>query len=156
MNRSVASAIQEMNFPKINQIGILVEDIPGAAKYYSKLLGIDPWFRSKTVKHDLVFRGKPISLDLDIVIAFRGGMEYELIQVKGGDECIYSETLRKNGGGIHHLGSIVYDYDGKLDKVKKAGIDVIQSGTITTQGGCCYALCISRYSGAMRDHNRAD
>jgi hypothetical protein len=130
-----------MNFPKINQIGILVNDIPKAASYYSKLLGIGPWFRSKTARHDLAFQGKPIRLDLDIVIAFRGGMEYELIQVKGGDECIYSETLRKNNGGIHHLGSIVYDFDGKLDKVKKAGIGVIQSGTIVTQGAA-----ITRYA----------
>jgi len=61
-------------------------------------------------------------------------MEYELIQVKGGDECIYSEMLRKSGGGIHHLGSVVWDFDGKLAKVRAAGIHVIQSGTITTKG----------------------
>ncbi len=72
------SVIKIMNFPKINQIGILVKDIPKAASYYSKLLGIGPWFRSKTARHDLVDQGKPIRLDLDIVIAFRGGMEYEL------------------------------------------------------------------------------
>jgi catechol 2,3-dioxygenase-like lactoylglutathione lyase family enzyme len=134
MNQAAAFKLKGMNFPKLNQIGILVKDISESAAYYSKLLGIGPWFRSKTVRHDLVFRDKPITLDLDLVIAFRGGMEYELIQVRGGDECIYSEMLRKNGGGIHHLGAVVWDFDGKLARVKEAGIGVIQSGTITTKG----------------------
>jgi len=101
------SSISTINFPKLNQIGILVKDIPEAAEHYSKLLGVKPWFRSKTVRHEVIFQDKPITLDLDIVIAFRGGMEYELIQVLGGDECIYSDLLRKNGGGIHHLGAIM-------------------------------------------------
>lgn len=135
------SVTKIMNFPKINQIGILVKNIPEAASYYSKLLGIGPWFRSKTARHELFYQGKPIRLDLDIVIAFQTGMEYELIQVKDGDECIYSETLRKNNGGIHHLGSIVYDFDGKLDAVKKAGIGIIQSGTIVTKGSA-----VTRYA----------
>ena len=134
MKQAEPSNINGINFPKLNQIGILVKDIPEAAAYYSKLLGIGPWFRSKTVRHDLVFRDKPITLDLDLVIAFRGGMEYELIQVRGGDECVYSEMLRKNGGGIHHLGAVVWDFDGKLAKVREAGITVLQSGTITTKG----------------------
>lgn len=42
--------------------------------------------------------------------------------------------LRKNGGGIHHLGAVVWDFDGKLAKVREAGIHVLQSGTITTKG----------------------
>lgn len=131
----------EMNFPKMNQIGILVKDIPKAAAYYSQTLGIGPWFRSKTVKHEVAYRGKPINLDLDIVIAFRGGVEYELIQVKGGDECIYSGMLRKNDGGIHHLGAIVHGFDKKLDQIKKAGVSVLQSGTITTKGAA-----VTRYA----------
>jgi catechol 2,3-dioxygenase-like lactoylglutathione lyase family enzyme len=134
MKQAEAYNINGVSFPKLNQIGILVKDISEAVRYYSKLLGIGPWFRSKTVKHDLVFRDKPIRIDLDIVIAFRGGMEYELIQVLGGDECIYSEILRKNGGGIHHMGAVVWDFDKRLANVKEAGIGVIQSGTITTKG----------------------
>ena len=134
MNQANVFHIEGMNFPKMNQIGIVVKNIPESASYYSKLLGIGPWFRSNTVKHEVVFRDKPISLDLDLVIAFQGGMEYELIEVKDGDECIYPEILRKNGGGLHHLGAVVSDFDGKLAKVREAGIGVIQSGTITTKG----------------------
>ncbi len=133
--------IKGPKFPKIKQVGIVVKDIPEAAAYYSKLLGIGPWFRSNTAKHEIIFRGKPISTDVDIVLAFQGGMEYELIQIMGGDECVYSEILRKSGGGIHHLGTMVTGFDKKLAAVKNAGIDVLQSGVITTKGGA-----VTRYA----------
>jgi methylmalonyl-CoA/ethylmalonyl-CoA epimerase len=135
------TALKSAGFPRINQIGILVGDIPEAAAYYSALLGIGPWFRSNTAKHALSYQGNPISLDVDIVIAFRGGMEYELIQVKGGDECVYSDMLRKSGGGLHHLGAIAPGFDRKLGTARKAGIDVLQSGVITTRGGA-----VTRYA----------
>lgn len=124
-----------IKIPRLNQIGILVPDIPAAAVHYSKLLGIGPWFRSKTIRHDVTFRDQPIRLDLDIVMAFRGGMEYELIQVLDGDDCIYTDLIRKTGGGIHHLGVVVRGFDEKLAGIQQAGIRVIQSGAIRTKGG---------------------
>jgi hypothetical protein len=36
--------------------------------------------------------------------------------------------------GIHPLGAIVRDFEGKLAKVRETGIGIIQSGTITTKG----------------------
>jgi methylmalonyl-CoA/ethylmalonyl-CoA epimerase len=135
------STISRMKLSNSNQIGILVKDIPKAVEHYSKLLNIGPWFRSKTVEHEVFYRGKPISLDLDIVLAFQGGMEIELIQVKGGDECVYSDLLRKSGGGIHHLGFLVSSCDAKLANMKEAGINVLQSGIITTKGSA-----VTRYA----------
>ena len=80
-----------MKLPNVGQIGILVQDITEAVAYYTKLLNIGPWYRSNTIKHEAVFRGKPINPDLDIAIAFQGGVEIELIQVKGNEEIVYSE-----------------------------------------------------------------
>lgn len=128
------STISRIKLSNSNQIGILVKDIPRAVAYYSKILNVGPWFRSNTVENEVFYRGKPIQLDLDIVIAFQGGMEIELIQVISGDENVYSELLRKSGGGIHHLGFVVSGYDTKLAKMKKAGISVLQSGAIITKG----------------------
>ncbi len=128
------SNIARIKLSNTNQIGILVEDIPKAVAYYSKILNIRPWFHSKTAKNEVYYQGKLIRLDLDIVLAFQGGMEIELIQVKSGDECVYSDLMRKNGGGIHHLGFFVSDYNAKLAKMKEAGINILQSGTIITNG----------------------
>ncbi|MEN6508880.1 MAG: hypothetical protein ABFD63_08905 [Smithella sp.] len=63
-------SITRMTLPNIHQIGILVKDITEAVAYYTKLLNIGRWYRSSTVKHEAIYRGKPITPDLDIVIAF--------------------------------------------------------------------------------------
>ena len=126
--------LNQMKLPKVNQIGILVKDIPEAVAYYTKLLNIGPWYRSNTVKHEAVYRGKPINPELDIVLAFQGGVEIELIQVKGKTENVYSDMLAKCGGGIHHLGFTVMGYDKKLEQMKANGVEVLQSGVITTKG----------------------
>ncbi|MCX8123728.1 MAG: VOC family protein [Spirochaetes bacterium] len=130
-----------IRLPAINQLGIVVQDITQAVKNYTNILGIGPWFRSKTVSHQAIFRGKPITIDVDIVLAFHKGIEVELIQLKGGDECIYSQLIAQSGDGIHHVGSLVLSYNQGMKRVKDAGIEVIQSGVIITQGGA-----VTRYA----------
>jgi catechol 2,3-dioxygenase-like lactoylglutathione lyase family enzyme len=133
--------LNRMKLPNVNQIGILVPNIPEAVAYYTKLLNIGHWYRSNTVKHEAIYRGKPVNTDVDIVLAFQGAVEIELIQVKHEDECVYSGMLKKSGGGIHHLGFTVSGYDKKLDQMKRNGVEVLQSGVITTKGSA-----ITRYA----------
>ncbi len=73
MKQPDISNISQMKLPNVNQIGILVKDIPEAVAYYAKLLNIGTWYRSNTVKHETIYRGKPIDVEADIVIAFQGG-----------------------------------------------------------------------------------
>jgi catechol 2,3-dioxygenase-like lactoylglutathione lyase family enzyme len=133
--------LNQMKLPNVNQIGILVKDIPEAVAYYTKLLNIGPWYRSNTVKHETIYRGKPINVEADIVLAFQGGVELELIQIKSKEENVYSDMLAKSGGGIHHIGFTVLRYDDKLEKMKANGIEVLQSGVITTKGSA-----VTRYA----------
>ena len=129
--------MKRVNLPKVSQIGIVVPDIGKAVRYYSKFLNIKPWFRSKTTSNDAAFKGETFSLELDIALAFSGGMEIELIQMMTDTdrECIYSDIMKKQGGGLHHIGTMVRGFDKKLEQMKAAGIGVIQSGVIKTVGG---------------------
>lgn len=125
----------DVKLPKVGQIGIVVLDIGKAVWYYTKFLNIKPWFRSRTVSNDATFKGESFRLELDIALAFSGGVEIELIQMRTGRECIYSDIMEKQGGGLHHIGFMVRDFDQKLDQMKTMGIGVIQSGVIKTVGG---------------------
>jgi hypothetical protein len=49
--------------------------------------------------------------------------------------------LAKSGSGIHHLGITVSGYDNKIEEMKANGIEVLQSGVITTKGSA-----ITRYA----------
>jgi len=135
MNVEGLENMKEVKLPKISQVGIVVPDIGKAVRYYSKFLNIKPWFRSKTRSNDVAFRGESFPLELDIALAFSGGMEIELIQMLTDRECIYSDIMKKQGGGLHHIGIMVSDFDKKLGQMRAAGIGVIQSGVIKTVGG---------------------
>ena len=76
--------IKGVKLSKVSQIGIVVPDIGTAVSYYSKFLNIKPWFR-----------GESFPLELDIVLAFSGGIEIELIQMLTDRECIYSDIMKK-------------------------------------------------------------
>ena len=135
MTLSDINTLGRIKLSNSNQLGIVVQDIPRAVAYYTKLLNIGPWFRSNTVETEIYYRNELINLELDIVIAFHGGIEIELIQVISGDENAYSDILRKSGGGLHHLGFVVTGFNKKLARIMEAGVTVLQSGSITTEGG---------------------
>jgi catechol 2,3-dioxygenase-like lactoylglutathione lyase family enzyme len=124
-----------MKLPKVGQVGIVVPDIGKAVHYYSEFLNIKPWFRSRTTSNDSAFKGESFTLELDIALAFSGGVEIELIQMLTDRECIYSDVMRRQGGGLHHIGFMVVGFDKKLKQMRTAGIEVIQSGVIKTVGG---------------------
>lgn len=127
--------ITGVKLPKVSQIGIVVPDIGKAVRYYSKILNIKPWFRSKTESNNAFFKGESFTLELDIALAFSGSLEIELIQMLTDRECIYSDIMKKQGGGLHHIGTMVSGFDKKLDQLRTMGIEVIQSGVIKTVGG---------------------
>ena len=135
MSAEILENMKGVKLPKVSQIGIVVPDIGKAVRYYSKSLNIKPWFRSKIKSNDVAFKGESFSLDLDIALAFSGGVEIELIQMLTDRECIYSDIMKRQGGGLHHIGIMVREFDKTLEQMKVAGIGMIQSGVIKTVGG---------------------
>ncbi len=126
---------KKLGLSRIGQVGIVVRDIARSMEYFSGLYNVGPWYRTKLAEEEMSYRGKKIDLKLDIVIAFTGKVEIELIQVISGEENIYSSILEKQGGGVHHLGFLVSGFDRKLEAVKAMGVRPLQWGTLRTAGG---------------------
>lgn len=141
MDTSEHKIAEAIKLPRINQVGIVVEDIDASVEMYSQLLNIKPWYRSQTDEHEIYYRGKKIDLELDLVFAFNGKVQIELIKVISGEKNIYSDILEEHGGGLHHLGTIAGNIDRKIDDFQKNGIEVIQRGTVKSKGGA-----ITRYA----------
>jgi len=87
-------SISRIKLPNVNQIGHSCEGHPGSVAIY-KTPQHRHWYRSNTVKHEAIYRGNPIDPEVDIVLAFQGGVEIEIIQVKGKKENVYSDMLGK-------------------------------------------------------------
>ena len=120
---------------KVGQIGMVVRDAKRSAEYFSKLYNIKPWFRANLAKKEIFYNGKEIDLDAEILIGFCGGVEIELIQVNNDVENIYSDILKKQDGGVHHIGFFISGYDSKLAAMKTLGVEPLQWGTLKTTGG---------------------
>ena len=112
------------------QIAYIVRDIDKATRLHWEVCGIGPWdvyeFDASKVD-DFVYRGRPATHKALLGLAWRDGIQLELLQPVSG-YCIYDEHLERKGEGLHHIklyhadcGKAVADYAGR-------GYPVIQSG----------------------------
>jgi len=126
-----------IKFDNISQVAIVVRDLDKTVKYFWKELGVGPWkiwyMNPKTV-NDMTLHGKPSKHSFRIAEAMVDDVSMELIEHLEG-ETIYKEFLEKHGEGIHHLKYIAKDPEAILEKFKKEGIGILQSGRV---GKCSY------------------
>ncbi len=135
MTNGAAPVLKALGLPRIYQLGIVVRSVRQAVPYYADFLGVRPWYRGNVAEQEMWFRGRKVQVDLDMVFAYSGKLMIELIEVKGGDDNIYSEHLAAHGEGLHHLGIEVSDFDRKMKQADELGIPVIMSGTVKSKGG---------------------
>lgn len=134
--------VGELELPKLRQLGIVVKDIPRAARHYQSMFGIGPWFSARSMADSVVRRsGRAIDGGFDAAVAYSAGIQIELIQPTGSAETLYTEHLRDCGEGLHHLGFCVSDLDRRVTKARAAGIEVLQSGEVSSGG-----LAVTRYA----------
>ena len=123
---------------------IVVHDLEKSMEQIGTTFGIGPWeinirdcnsnSRDESIS-DMTYYGKPARFSYKVAHMPRklGGMEIELIQPLGG-ENIYSDFLKENGEGIHHLGWYVVDSPEEFietrDKLEKEGFPCIMSASV--------------------------
>ncbi|HOO72955.1 MAG TPA: VOC family protein [Spirochaetota bacterium] len=120
----------ELNLPRVSQIGLTVPDIDRGIRYYRNLLNVKKWYRTKILGAEYFYRGKPVDLVLNIAVGYTGGMQVELIEHRSDEENIYTRYASPGGFGYHHLGVAVSDLDRKVALLGDMGIIPLQTGTI--------------------------
>ncbi len=132
---AVSRTIAALGLPRVYQLGIVVQSVEKALPFYTEFMGIRPWYRGKVAEMTTIYQGVEIDADVDMVFGYSGRLMIEIIEPKRGDDNIYSEHLKTQGEGLHHLGVEVRDYDGYMKKVGAMGIPIIQSGALKSKGG---------------------
>jgi len=130
--------------PRVGQIGLVVRDPARAMEVIGGTLGVKRWYRSKMASYELFYRGEPTPIDWDIVVGSSGRVQVELIHIRESGPNLYHEVLGPNGSGFHHLGVVVRDFDRRLEDAGRAGIEVLQNGSIRFSGG---GVCRFAYLG---------
>jgi len=120
-----------------HHVGVIVRDMEKTIEYLSSI-GIGPFgipngplYVEVTFKGEL--HGKPGEWKVKISNAKIGDSELELLQPSGGESAL-QEFLDNHGEGLHHIGYLVDDVRGEVEKLKKQGVKVITSANLEGRG----------------------
>ena len=107
--------------PEIAHIGVAVESISDALRFYRDVLGLEPHPPEEADGATIV------SLDL-------GGAEVELLEPRSPDSPV-ARFLAKRGPGIHHVCYRVPDLDAALGACRRAGYRLVDEVPRTGAAG---------------------
>ena len=100
---------------RIDHVGVATEDLDGAIALYEGTLGM-PIAHRETVE----------SQGVEAVLLDVGEGHVELLRPLG-PETPVGKYLAKKGPGLHHVAYAVADIDATLEKLKGAGVELIDS-----------------------------
>jgi methylmalonyl-CoA/ethylmalonyl-CoA epimerase len=100
---------------RIDHIGVATDDLDGAIALYEGTLGM-PVSHRETVE----------SQGVEAVLLDVGEGHVELLRPLDPDTPV-GKYLDKKGPGLHHVAYAVDDIEGVLDRLKEAGIELIDS-----------------------------
>jgi hypothetical protein len=117
-------------FTETIQIAIVVRDLEAAMRTYVHDYGIGPWeiyeFDPGNVA-DMREDGEPVERSWRLAIAQVGRVQWELIEPLD-EESVYARFLAEQGGGLHHVGVAVPDFDETVAEQARRGNGVLLGG----------------------------
>ncbi len=111
-------------FGPIDQIGYVVTDLDAAVAARVSGLGLGPWtiFRGTTL--DGHYRGRPVSVTIDVALAYQGALQVELIAPRGAGPSPYADDAGPRRGA-HHVAWLVDDLDAGIAAAALRGLDAV-------------------------------
>jgi len=111
------------------QIAWVVRDLEAAIDHWTRMMNVGPFFLFEHVPFsELLFRGKPSSVDMTAALAYSGETQIELIFQHNDAPSIYTEFLRGGRTGVQHLGVMTESVDRDLERLSSQGVEAAQSG----------------------------
>jgi len=122
---------------KLDQIGLVVDDIQSAVGIYEELLGLGPFkiidWPIEGINPNSSLYGKPAQWKMKLGFADTDDIKIELIQPVEGRN-IFREFLDECGPGLHHLRFTVKDFDDAVSDFQKRGYTLMASGNGAHEG----------------------
>jgi catechol 2,3-dioxygenase-like lactoylglutathione lyase family enzyme len=124
-----------LNLPRVGQIGIVTSGIDDALLDFATAFNLRSWYEPQYAEKQFFIDGEQVDLDFNLVFAYSGGLQIELIEEKSRKAAIYRDHLEQFGQGIHHLGFFIADMDAKLKVAKQLGLNILLESQFRTAGG---------------------
>jgi catechol 2,3-dioxygenase-like lactoylglutathione lyase family enzyme len=126
-------------FGEIRQAGYVVNDIEAAMDYWSRVLGIGPWFYNPRVPIvNYRYRGASHAPHNSVALANSGPLQMELIQIRNDVPSMYRDFLQAGRNGLQHVAYWTEHYDADLARLEAQGFEAVMSGEVGDRGRFVY------------------
>jgi len=126
-------------FGEIRQAGYVVPDIVAAMDYWSRVLGVGPWYYAERVPVvNFRYRGMPSSPVTSVALANSGPLQIELIQQRNDAPTMYRDFIAAGHTGLQHVAYWTEDFDRDLARLTAQGFKVGMSGEVGERGRFVY------------------
>ncbi len=126
-------------FGEIRQLGYVVPDIEAAMDYWSRALGVGPWFYNPKVPiKNYKYRGQSHEPHNSVALANSGFVQVELIQTRNDVPSMYRDFLQAGNTGLQHVAYWTSNYDADLERLLKDGFKPVMSGEVGEKGRFIY------------------
>ncbi|ALJ38179.1 VOC family protein [Azospirillum brasilense] len=126
-------------FGQIRQAGYVVDDIEAAMDYWSRTLGIGPWFYNERVPiKNYTYRGERYEVHNSVALANSGPLQMELIQTRNDAPSMYRDFLKAGRTGLQHVAYWTENYDADLERLTGQGFKPVMSGEVGEKGRFVY------------------
>ena len=127
------------HFGAIRQLGYVVHDIEAAMDYWSKTLGVGPWFYNPKVPiKNYVYKGESHEPHNSVALANSGYVQVELIQTRNDVPSMYRDFLKAGNTGLQHVAYWTSNYDADLERLLGDGFKPVMSGEVGEKGRFIY------------------
>lgn len=110
-------------FGQVDQIGYVVADLDAAVARRIERTGLGPWTVFRNSRLEGCYRGSPTTVVMDVALAYQGGIQIELIEVRSGTPSPYAHEGRPLAGA-HHIAWVVDDLDRSVAAAEARGLIV--------------------------------
>ncbi|MBE9607241.1 VOC family protein [Acetobacteraceae bacterium H6797] len=126
-------------FGEIRQAGYVVPDIEAAMDYWSRVLGVGPFFYNPRVPiKNYIYRGESHEPHNSVALANSGPLQIELIQTRNDVPSMYRDFQQAGKSGLQHVAYWTQDYDADLERLLKEGFKPVMQGEVGEKGRFIY------------------
>lgn len=135
---------------KVTQAGYVVDDIDAAIERWMKVTGIGPFYIMRDcAPENVIHRGRPGELLMDIAFCQAGPVQVELIQPRSAGPNVYRDSVPAGTDAYHHQAYFTDDMDAEFARFAAMGVEV---GYQATFGPMRYAYFDTRqFIGCMTE-----
>jgi len=124
----IAHPLYEQEWPhgeyRFFQLGFVVQDLVATARLWATVYGVGPFHVLPVVEQELVVRGEPAPVSVQVGVAQAGPVQIELIQQHCDRPSIYRDWTQSGTRPFHQVATVTAAYDRKKSHFERLGYEV--------------------------------